>query len=118
MGQCVLALSCFCVGSFLAVNSLLSCPPIQFIICAVSRHIIMPIFAGLFSAAFGLSAKASRQAIIITTLPTGMATYLMSSNSNVGTGVSSTMIFWTNIFFVPIIILWFTVLDALGIFVE
>ena len=118
MSQCVLALSCFCVGSFLADHSLMSCSWFQFIICAVSRHIVMPLFAGLYSAALGLSAKAARQAIIITTLPTAVASYLLSYNANIGTGAASTMIFWTNIFFIPIIVAWFAVLDALGIFIE
>ncbi|KAH0790762.1 Auxin Efflux Carrier family protein [Histomonas meleagridis] len=118
MSQCVLALSCFCVGSFLADHSLLSCSWVQFIICAVSRHIIMPLLTGLFSSALGLSGRQSRQAIVITTLPTAVASYLLSYNANIGTGASSTMIFWTNIFFIPIIIAWFAVLDALGIFIE
>lgn len=116
--QCILALSCFCVGSFLAEHEIVACPWYQFLICALSRHVLMPIIAGIFSWAFGVSAKQSRQTIIISTLPTAVASYLLSSNTNVGTGPSSTMIFWTNIFFIPAIIVWFVILDKLNLFIE
>lgn len=116
--QCILALSCFCVGSFLAQHEIVSCPWYQFLICGLSRHVVMPLLAGLFSSAFGASAKQSRQTIIISTLPTAVGSFLLSSNSNVGTGPSSTMIFWTNVFFIPAIIVWFVALDKLNIFIE
>lgn len=113
-----LAMSCLCVGSFLAEHSLLSCHWLQFVVGVVARHILCPIFAGLYAKAFGVNGIVGRQCIILATLPSAVGSYLLSSNAGVGTEVSSTLIFWTNIIFVPAIVIWFKVLDALNIFPE
>jgi predicted permease len=116
-GAC-LPMSCLCIGAFLAEHSLISCPWVQFVLCAVMRHIVYPLFAGLFAWVFKLTPTAGRQTIIMATLPSAVSSYLLSTNAGIGAGVSSTMIFWTNILFLPAIIVWFIVLDGLSIFVE
>jgi predicted permease len=118
LSETCLPMSCLCVGSFLAQHSLISCHWAQFALCSVARHVIYPMFAGVFAWALKLSATASRQCVILATLPSAVASYALSTNAGVGAGVSSTMIFWTNVFFLPSAILWFLVMDKLGLFLE
>jgi predicted permease len=56
--------------------------------------------------------------VILSALPTAVGSYLITANSGIGAGVCSTMIFWTNIFFLPAVVCWLLVLDALGIFTD
>jgi predicted permease len=112
-----LPISCLCVGGFLAQHSLISCHWVQFAIGLLFRHIICPILAGVFAAIMGVSPITARQCLIMSALPSAVASYLLSSNQGIGAGVASTMVFWTNIAFLPTIVLWFVVLDALGLFV-
>ena len=80
------------------------------------RHIVCPLITALLAAAFRTSGELVRQCIVLTALPSGVMTYLMSENSGIGPGVASTMIFWTTIAHVPMIILWTVVLDKLNLF--
>jgi predicted permease len=116
-GAC-LPMSCLCIGAFLAEHSLISCHWTEFATSAFTRHIVYPMFAGLFASAFKLTPTEGRQTIIMGTLPSAVACYLLSTNAGIGAGVSSTMIFWSNILFLPATIVWFLVLDALKLFVE
>jgi predicted permease len=113
-----LPMSCLCIGGFLAQNSLIACQWSQFVIGLVTRHIVCPLLVALSAGLFRFTGTEARQSIIMATLPSAVVSYLMSSNSGVGTGVASTMIFWTNMLFLPAVIAWFVVLDALGLFVE
>jgi predicted permease len=118
LSETTLPMSCLCIGGFLAEHSLISCHWAQFVLCAITRHIVYPVFVGIFAYGLKLDPTASRQSVILATLPSAVASYLLSSNAGVGTGVSSTMIFWTNILFLPAIILAFLLMDALGLFIE
>ena len=118
MSQIVFAGSCLCVGAFLAEHSLISCPIVQFIACLIGRHIIMPAFSLLFCKLLKIKGKMAKQCVIMMALPTAVASYLLTSNCGVGQGVASTMIFWTNMIFLPAIILWMLVLDKFNIFPE
>ena len=117
-GDVVFSLSLLCVGVFLAQHSLMSCHWTQFICCVIVRFFVGPIIAGLFCAALGMGARQARQCIVIGAQPTAVASYVLTSGAHLGEGVASTLIFWTTILTVPVIIVWFSILDGLGIFVE
>lgn len=118
LGDAILSLSCLCVGGFLAEHSLLSCHWAKFLIAVIVRHILMPAIDIFWCKIFKLSNIESRQIIVMASLPTAVASYLLSANAGVGEGVASTMIFWTNVFFIPVVILWFMVLDKFNLFPE
>ena len=118
MGDIVLALSLLCVGNFLAQHSLMSCSWWQFILCVLTRFFVGPTIAAVFCYALGLDARLSRQCIIIGAQPTAVGCYALTSTSHLGQDVASTCIFWTIVLTVPVVIIWFTILDGLGIFVE
>ena len=118
LGDEVLGICLICVGGFIAQNSIIACNWLKFLVCVIVRHIIMPMIAMLYSYAFKLSNKLSRQCILMTILPTGTTSFLMSSLTGIGPGVSSTMIFWSTILCVPFLIVWILVLDKLNLFVE
>ena len=117
-GDIVLSLSLICVGNFLAQHSLISCHWLQFIFCIIVRFFVGPAIAGVFCYAIGMSPRLSRQCIIIGAQPTAVGSYMLTANSNLGQGVASTLICWTIILSVPAVIVWFSILDGLGIFVE
>lgn len=118
LGDEVLGICLICVGGFIAQNSIVACHWIKFICCILVRHVICPLFTAIFSFAFHLSNKLSRQCILMSCLPTGTTSFIMSSISGIGPGVSSTMIFWSTILCIPFLIIWIEVLDNLHLFEE
>ncbi|EAY02796.1 Auxin Efflux Carrier family protein [Trichomonas vaginalis G3] len=117
-GDMVFALALVCVGVFLAQHSLISCGWLQFIFCIIVRCFIGPMFAGLWCKALGMSAHVARQCMIIGAQPTAVASYAITSGAHLGEGCASTMIFWTTVLCVPTLIVWFSILDGLKIYVE
>ena len=118
LADCVLALSMICVGGFLASHSIISCSWWEFVFCLIIRFIVFPIMACLSAWMFGINAQKARVCIICATLPSASASYMIAQSYGIGTGASSTMIFWTMILCVPAVIMWFSILDALNLFVE
>lgn len=118
MGDVVLPLSLFSVGIFLSQHSFIACHWLKFIICICLRHIVSPLFAAIYAYAMKFEPRLARQCTLMTASPTAVACYLITESSGIGTGVASTMIFWTTVFSVPFILAWNVVLDQLGIFVE
>lgn len=116
MGDVVLPLCLFCVGGFLAQHSIIACHWLEFIGCMIVRHILSPLLVALFAAAFKCSGELTRQCIVLTCLPSAIMSYLMAENSGVGAGIASTLIFWSTIAHVPMIIAWLAVLDKLELF--
>ena len=118
LADCVLALSMICVGGFLASHSIISCKWWEFVICLVVRFFIFPFFTLLAALMFKLEASKARICVIMATLPTASAAYMMAQTVGIATGTASTMIFWSLILSVPVVILWFAILDGLNLFVE
>ena len=117
-GDLVFSLSLLCVGVFLAQHSLMSCNWVQFIFCLFVRFFVGATIAGLFCEILGTSARIARQCMIIGAQPTAVASFVLATGARIGEGCASTLIFWTTILTVPVIIIWFSLLDALNIFVE
>lgn len=117
-GNSVLALCLYCVGGFLSQHSLIACNFVNFVCCVIARHVIMPGFVALYSYAFHLSGRLSRQCTIMSCLPTATASYILSTNTGIGQGLASTMIFWTTLFCVPFMLLWLFFFNSLNIFPE
>ena len=117
-GDVVLPLSLFCVGVFLSYNSLISCHWLKFVGCVLVRHFIAPAWAILYCYLFKLPGKISRQCVVMVAQPTGAAAYLLAEASGMGQGVASTMVFWTAIICIPVIIFWLWLFDVVGLFME
>ena len=117
-GDVVLPMSLFCVGVFLSNNSLIACSWLKFIGCVAVRHFISPLWSILWCYVFKLPGKLSRQCIIMTAQPTAAAAYLLAEASGLGQGIASTMVFWTTIICIPVIIFWLWLFDATGLFPE
>ena len=115
-GNSVLALCLYCVGGFLSQHSLIACNIFEFIFSVIARHVIMPGFMALYSYLFHLGGRLSKQCVIMGCLPSATACYVLSINSKIGPGLSSTMIFWTTIFCVPFTLLWLLCFDKLKFF--
>lgn len=118
LGDEVLGVCLVCVGGFIAQHSIIATNWIKFLMCILVKHVINPFFALLFSMAFKLSNRLTRQCTLMSCLPTGTTSFLMSSISGIQPGVSSTMIFWTTVLCVPFLIVWILVLDRLNLFLE
>jgi predicted permease len=118
VAQTIGACALFCVGGFLAQHSLIACGWDELIIGISFRFIIMPLFGLIFSHVIGLTGTESRQICVMASVTSALACYPMSVASKIGESVASTMIFWTTILFVPVIMLWLYVLDKLNLFIE
>ncbi|EAY21205.1 hypothetical protein TVAG_283740 [Trichomonas vaginalis G3] len=117
-GQPIVACALFCVGGFLAQHSLIACKWSEFIIGLVWRFIVFPFFGVLFGWVMKLSNTEIRQVLAMAAVTCAVAVYPMACEIGVGQGVSSTMIFWTTILCVPVIIAWLYTLDVLKLFPE
>lgn len=118
LGDTVLPLSLFCIGAFLAEHSIVSCPFPQFIMCLLLRMFLGPFFGLIYSLVLKLPARLARQCVVLTCQPTAVAAYTLSIAAKVGTGASSTMIFWSTALTVPTLIIWITIMDKFNLFVE
>ena len=116
LADAVLALSLFCVGGFLSQHSLIACHWLHFLLCVLARHVAFPGFVALVAMAFKLSGRLTRQCVLMAANPSATACYMLAADANVGQGVSSTMIFWTTLFCVPIQVLWLYTFDSLNLF--
>ncbi|OHT06173.1 Auxin Efflux Carrier family protein [Tritrichomonas foetus] len=116
LGDCVLAFSLFCVGAFLSQHSLISCHWSQFVFAMIMKLIIAPLIMCLLCAAFKLPSRLARQCIILSGQPTAASCFAITDTAKLGTGVSSTMIFWSTFGFIPLLVLWVYVLDTLHLF--
>lgn len=114
----VLQLCLFCVGGFLSQRNIIACHWAHFIGTILIRHIGYPLVGALYCAAFGLSARLSRQILIMCCLPAATASFLLSNQYDTGPGVASTSILWTTLLCIPFMVAWLFVLDKLGIFIE
>jgi hypothetical protein len=78
------AMSCMFAGSFRVQHSLISCNGLS----VITTHIIAPMFAK----AVEMTATAARQAMIMATMPSAIASDVFSITAGIGAGTSSTMI--------------------------
>ena len=116
MGDVVLPLSLFSVGIFLAQHKFIACHWLKFIVMIILRHVVSPLFACLFAVALKFDNKFIRQCTLMTCSPTAVACYLITEASGIGAGAASTMIFWSTVLSVPLIIAWGATFDALHLF--
>ena len=116
MGDVVLPLSLFSVGIFLAQHKFIACHWLKFIVMIILRHVVSPLFACLFAVALKFDNKLIRQCTLMTCSPTAVACYLITEASGIGAGAASTMIFWSTVLSVPLIIAWGATFDALHLF--
>lgn len=106
------------VGAFLAENSLIACHWAHLILCLIIRHIIFPIFVGIFCWIFNLSPLISRQCIILGSIASAAASYILTETMKCGPEVSSTMLFWSSILTIPVAIAWNSALNWLNLFID
>ena len=114
--SCVVGCALFCVGGLLSTFSILGCSWLEFILGMLFRFIIMPLFTCIYSYAIGLSGVETRQCLVMVLVTSSSACSSISLAANIKPGVSTTMILWSTIFFIPFIMAWLSVLDALNLF--
>lgn len=118
LGDLCLPLALFCVGAFLSQHSLISCHWLKFVAGMILRAFIGPFFACVYAYALGLNNRLARQCVIMAAQPTAVASYQLSLAAGIGTGSASTLVFWTTLLTVPILIVWIEILNSLNLFVE
>jgi predicted permease len=117
-GNVVVVFSLICIGAFLCENSLLACHWMQLVFCLCLRFVIAPAIAIGWSFALRFPPTLARQCTILAAMPLSTVAYVVAVGANVGVGVTSTVVFWTVVLVVPVIMGWFFLLDSLGIFLE
>ncbi|EAY07017.1 Auxin Efflux Carrier family protein [Trichomonas vaginalis G3] len=115
-GACIGYLALFGLGRFLHQESFVACKWYHLIICLVIRFIIYPLVSLGLAVAFKLDNRLARQCIILSMLPTANSAFILAESLNCGSNVISTVILWTLIFIVPVIILWEFVMNSLNLF--
>ena len=114
----VTAVSLMMCGAFIAQNSILACPWWEFVIAMIIRHFVMPAIVILYCWALNIDSSVARKCVILSCLCTASTAFLMSAETKIEPGIASTMVLWTVIAMIPAVIIWFSILDAAGLFLE
>lgn len=118
LGDVVLVYCLVGAGHVLQVNSLIACHWTQLLFSLFVRFFLCPCISWLYVWAFRLKGTLARQCIIFSCMPASNAGYVMAQVAGVGVNVVSTMIFWTLILIVPVLILWYWIFDHFGLYIE
>ena len=116
--NCVTAISLMMCGAFIAQNSLMGCPWWEFVIAIIVRHFAMPAIVIMYCYALNISHSIARKCIVLSSLSTAATAFLMSAETKIEPGIASTMVLWTTVLMIPAVIMWFSILDATGLFPE
>jgi predicted permease len=118
LGSVFLVISLLGIGAFLSANSIFACHILQLLFCLVLRFIIGPTFSALWAWVMKFPPTLARQCTVLGAMPLSTVAYAMASSTGVGVGAASTVVLWSVALVVPALMLWFFVLDSLGLFVE
>jgi len=116
LGDCVVVYALVCIGRFLHEKSLVSCHWFHLLICLLIRFFVCPGFSLLWCKVLNVDNRTSRQCIVLSMLPAANAGFILASSVGIGANVASAMVFWTLIFIVPVLMIWFYVFDHLSLF--
>jgi predicted permease len=117
-GNVVVVISLLGIGSFLYANSIFACHILQLLLCLALRFVIGPALSALWAIAFRFPPTLARQCTILGAMPLSTVAYVVAVTTGVGVGAASSVVFWSVCLVVPVVMLWFYILDSLGIFVE
>jgi predicted permease len=118
LGNVFIVVSLLGIGAFLAANSIFASHFLQLLFCLVLRFIVGPAFSAAWAAAMKFPPTLARQCTILGAMPLSTVAYAMASSTGVGAGAASTVVLWSVALVVPALMLWFFLLDSLGLFVE
>jgi predicted permease len=117
MGDVVVVLSLLGIGSFLCENSIFACHYLQLIFCLTLRFIFGPFLAALWSFVFNFPPTLARQCTILGAMPLSTVAYVVAVSTGIGVGAASSVVFWSVSLVVPVVMLWFYILDSLELFI-
>ena len=117
-GDMVVGYSLLCIGSFLCENSMFACHWVQLLACLSLRFILAPLLAMGWAMAFKFGPTLGRQCTILAALPLSTVAYVMAVSNGVGAGSTSSVVFWSVVLVVPVVMFWFFLMDTLHIFDE
>jgi predicted permease len=118
LGDIVLVFAMCGIGRFLQVNSILGVSWPQLLVCLFLRFLASPALAALFAWVLKLDGRLARQCTILSCLPVANAAFVLGNAVGIGADVASSMVFWSLILIVPVLIFWFFILDHFQLFPE
>lgn len=117
-GDIVLIFGLLGVGHVLQTNGLIACHWIQLIFLLLVRFFICPAISWFYAFLFKLKGKVARMSIIFSALPSSNGAYVIAQTAGVGVKATSSMILFTLVLIVPVLILWFYIFDKLEIYLD
>ena len=118
LGDCISIFALVSIGRFLEQKSLLSCHILQLVTCLIIRFFVFPALAMGFALALKFPNRTGRQCVVCAMLPAANAAFVLAHSVGIGANVCSAMVFWSLVFIVPILILWFYIMDKYRIFID
>ena len=118
IGDIVVVLSLLCIGSFLETNSIIACSWGTLLICLFVRFVFGPVVALGWCKALKVSGTLGKQCTVLSSMPVSTVAYILATSTGFGEAASSSMVFWTVILIVPLVMLWFYIFDATNVFPE
>lgn len=117
-GDIVLIFGLLGVGHVLQTNGLIACHWLELIFFLFVRFFLCPSVSWFYAYLFKLKGKVARMSIIFSALPSSNGAYVIAQTAGVGVKATSSMILFTLVLIVPVLILWFFIFDKLGIYMD
>jgi predicted permease len=118
VGNVVVVISLLGIGSFLYANSIFACHILQLLFCLALRFVIGPTLSAIWAVVCRFPPTLARQCTVLGAMPTSTVAYVVAVSTGVGVGATSSVVFWSVALVVSVVMLWFYILDSLGMFIE
>ncbi|OHT01116.1 Auxin Efflux Carrier family protein [Tritrichomonas foetus] len=114
--KAVMACGLFSIGIFMWEHPFKGCPWLPVIFNMFLRFIISPIIAALWCWILNIDKVESQIILLIHSLPSALIGYVLTINAGTGMKTASYSFYWSNLIFVPILLIWTAIINEAGLF--
>ncbi|KAJ6250004.1 auxin efflux carrier component 1b-related [Anaeramoeba flamelloides] len=116
LANIVLPLALITIGIFVYREKIISCGIKEMLIILIAKSFVIPLISIAIWYAFGFNNQEGKIGFIISTMPAAIATFNFATEYQLGQRLISTCLIVETFIMVPVISLWFLLIDALGLF--
>jgi predicted permease len=118
MGDCVSPVSLFAMGVWMQKEwkSLFAIPVWSACLYMISKLVLVPLIMVFLAMAVHLDDQSARAAVLISSLPISLASFVLASRYKIGEAILSENVALGTILILPTVLIWNMVLDEVGVF--
>jgi predicted permease len=118
LGDCVSPVSLFAMGVWMQKEwkSLFAIPVWSACLYMISKLVLVPLIMVFLAMAVHLDDQSARAAVLISSLPISLASFVLASRYKIGEAILSENVALGTILILPTVLIWNMVLDEVGVF--